>query len=112
MTVHRPTIVVSTLVLALTIAACGDDKPKSSSATPPSQASTAAPPMAPPVSAPPATPTPPPVTGAVDPASTARDSAATDPKGALTKEEESKRMPEAGQANNHSSPALDTSTKK
>jgi len=43
---------------------------------------------------------------------TAVDSKATDPKGDLTKQEESKGMPEAQQANNHSSPALDTEPKK
>ena len=40
---------------------------------------------------------------------TARDSAANNPRdGSLTKSEESNQMPKAGQANNHSSPALDT----
>jgi hypothetical protein len=39
----------------------------------------------------------------------ARDSTANNPRaGSLTKSEESSQMPKAGQANNHSSPALDT----
>ena len=33
--------------------------------------------------------------------------AANDPKGTLSKDEQSKSMPMAGQANNHSSPSLD-----
>lgn len=49
---------------------------------------------------------------AAKPADGAVDSKATDPKGDLTKQEESKGMPEAQQANNHSSPALDTEPKK
>ena len=40
---------------------------------------------------------------------TAQDTAANNPRsGALTKEEESTQMPKAGQANNHSSTALET----
>ena len=38
-----------------------------------------------------------------------RDSKASDPKGDLTSREESTAMPKPGQANNHSSPALDSS---
>ena len=38
-----------------------------------------------------------------------RDSAATNPKGDLTSREESTAMPKPGQANNHSSTALDSS---
>ncbi len=37
----------------------------------------------------------------------ARDSAATKPLAPMTKREESASMPEAGQANNHSSPSLE-----
>jgi hypothetical protein len=40
------------------------------------------------------------------------DAKETAPKGELTKQEESKSMPEALQGNNHSSPALDTEPKK
>jgi hypothetical protein len=46
------------------------------------------------------------------PAAGASDGKETDPKGQLTKKEESQSMPEAQQANNHSSPALDTEAKK
>lgn len=45
-------------------------------------------------------------------AATAVDSPATDPKGTLTKEEETKSMPEALHGNNHSSTALDSSPQK
>ncbi len=38
-----------------------------------------------------------------------RDSKASNPKGDLTSQEESTAMPKAGQANNHSSPSLDSS---
>jgi len=38
---------------------------------------------------------------------TGRDTQANDPKGDLTAEQESKEMPKANQANNHSSTALD-----
>lgn len=56
------------------------------------------------------TPVPPlPLPPAVAPnaADTARDSPATRPMGNLDGKEESKSMPMAGQANNHSSPALE-----
>ena len=44
---------------------------------------------------------------------TARDTAANAPRtGTLTKGEESAQMPKAGQANNHSSPALETDSGK
>ena len=60
-------------------------------------------------SAPPfiAVPPPSPVVAGVAPTDTARDTAANDPKGTLSKDEQSKSMPMAGQANNHSSPSLD-----
>ena len=46
------------------------------------------------------------------PTGTAIDSPATDPKGTLTKEEETKAMPMAGHGNNHSSPSLESSPQK
>ena len=47
-------------------------------------------------------------TGAVRTPGTGTDTSANSPRhGTLTKEEESKQMPKAGQANNHSSPALE-----
>ena len=42
-------------------------------------------------------------------AATAIDSAATDPKGTLTKAEEANSMPMAAHGNNHSSPSLESS---
>ncbi len=62
-----------------------------------------------PASAPtPALPTPatPAAAGPTD-AATARDTKANDPAGPLSKQEESTAMPMAGQANNHSSPAVE-----
>jgi hypothetical protein len=47
-----------------------------------------------------------------DDAATAKDSAATDPKGELSKSEESKSMPMAGHGNNHASPALESAPKQ
>ena len=48
-------------------------------------------------------------TGSAPTSGTARDTAANAPRtGTLTKEEESAQMPKAGQANNHSSTALET----
>ncbi|MCC7326151.1 MAG: hypothetical protein IT521_05035 [Burkholderiales bacterium] len=111
MSFNRTIALVSALGLALSVTACGDGKSTASNATPASQP-TASAPMPPPASSPPPTPVPPPTSGATDPATTAQDSAATDPKGTMTKEEESKQMPQAGQANNHSSPALDSTAKK
>jgi hypothetical protein len=43
---------------------------------------------------------------------TAVDAKETSPRGELTKQEESKGMPEALQTNNHSSPALDVQPAK
>jgi hypothetical protein len=43
---------------------------------------------------------------------TAVDSKSTDPKGNLTKQQEDQAMPRPNQANNHSSPALDTDASK
>lgn len=87
---------------------------------PPTQAGTTA--TAPSVGTPPpvaAVPTPPPQvindatsgSAKASPAETAKDSPATDPKGTLSAQEESKSMPMAGHGNNHSSPALGTDAK-
>ncbi len=48
-----------------------------------------------------------PAPNAVGGAPTATDSAATDPKGNMSKAQESNSMPMSGQAGSHSSPALD-----
>lgn len=71
-------------------------------------------PVPPPVaSAPvvPAVPTPPPIAGGAAPSETAKDSASTGPMEKLSKDEESKSMPMAGQGNNHSSPSLEPAKK-
>ena len=88
------------------IVGCGESKspttPTTPVATAPTPPATTPPPVVPP---PPAQPT------ADDGSGTAKDTAATDPKGTLTKSEESKAMPEAGHGNNHSSPSLETNSK-
>ncbi len=92
------------IATAVALVSCGDKpsplpqtnvSPPVSSAPPPPAAST-----------PPAIPTPP-ATG-TNPAETARDAAATNPRGPMSKEQESKSMPMAGQVNNESSTALDS----
>ena len=94
------------IAAAAVLVACGDK------ASPPPQTnvsptvSGAVPPPA--ASTPPAIPTPPSTAPATNPAATAKDSAATNPKEEMSKEQESKSMPMAGQANNHSSTALDS----
>jgi hypothetical protein len=105
---NRLSPTIAALVAVLALAACGEQTP------PPPTNTSALPatPPAPPVVAAPTLPTPPLPSAGVDPAVTAKDSAATDPKGTLTKEEESKSMPEALQGNNHSSSALDPPAKK
>jgi hypothetical protein len=45
-------------------------------------------------------------------AGTAVDSKSNNPRGDLTKQQEGEAMPRANQANNHSSPALDTEPSK
>ncbi|MEO8507570.1 MAG: hypothetical protein ABI593_08075 [Betaproteobacteria bacterium] len=106
---NRSSLTIAALAAVLVLAACGDKTPQA----PASTSSLPATPPAPPAVAAPTLPTPPlPTTSGVDPAVTAKDSATTDPKGTLTKEEESKSMPEALQGNNHSSPALDPPAKK
>lgn len=97
----------------LLLAGCSDPP----APTAPSSASSAVDttPSAPP--SPPATtpaavlPPPPAAPAAGDAAASAIDSPATDPKGTLSKAEESKSMPMAGHGNNHSSPSLDTAPK-
>ena len=98
------------LMIAITAAAalvaCGD-KPSLSPQTNVSPPVSSAPP-ADTLSTPPAIPTLPPTGTAPNLAETARDSAATNPKEAMSKEQESKSMPRAGQAGSHSSTALDS----
>jgi hypothetical protein len=86
------------IVTAAALISCGDK------ASPPPQTN-----LSPPVSStPPAITTPPPTATGTNPAETARDSAATNPKETMSKEQESKSMPVAGQAGSHSSTALDS----
>ena len=98
---------------ALLVAACAAILSGCNESPPPTQAGSTATTTAvgtpPPVAA---VPTPPPPSGATSPAETAKDSPATDPKGTLSTQEESKSMPMAGHGNNHSSPALGTDSKK
>jgi len=97
---NRPLACLAVLLMASVVAGCNEaSKPA---------------PVPPPVaSAPvvPAVPTPPPTSTGAAPSETAKDSKSTGPMEKLTKEEESKSMPMAGQGNNHSSPALETAKK-
>ncbi len=95
---HRSALALAVILGALAASGC-DEAPRSAGTDAPPAASVPPP-------APPATQPPPPPSGGVNPAETARDSAATDPMGTLSKAEESKSMPMAGHGNNHSSPAL------
>lgn len=107
----RPfTSTAAALACLALLAACGEPSQPSASSPPP--ATSAAAPSPPATSAPAVPPPPLPAPSAGDSAVTAKDSAATDPKGTLSKQEESKSMPMAGHGNNHSSPALEPAPKK
>ncbi|MFO1324482.1 MAG: hypothetical protein U1F15_10485 [Burkholderiales bacterium] len=93
----RPLIPLFAIAAAAALVACGD-KP-----SPPMQTN-----VSPAVSTPPAVLTPPPTAAGTNPAETAKDTAATNPKGAMSDAQESKSMPMSGQAGSHSSMALDT----
>jgi uncharacterized lipoprotein YajG len=96
----RPIACVITFAAASLLAGC-NDAPKAAAVPPPvASAPTVAAVPIPPLSA----------TGAAT-SETAKDTAANTPMGTLTKEEASKSMPMAGQANNHSSPSLDAAKK-
>lgn len=103
---YRITPIFVALAGAGLLAACNEPAPPATAPAAPPPVSSA-PPVAP-------APVPPPseLPRGADSASTAKDSAATDPKGALTKEEESKSMPMAAHGNNHSSPSLEPGPKK
>ena len=111
--------IVLTLSAAVILGACSDHKSTTVAAAPepvaaqPSKPATEAPPVAlPPLpavtekdtaaTAASEAPTP------VGSAPAAVDSPATNPKGTLTKAEESNSMPQAAHGNNHSSPSLDS----
>ena len=97
---NRSIAIVTALVLASFVAGCNE-------------ASKPAPVPPPAASAPtvPAVTTPPPIATGTSPTETAKDSASTGPMEKLSKDEESKSMPMAGQGNNHSSPSLETARK-
>jgi hypothetical protein len=95
---HLPILLISAAFVA---AACNprDDRPAPTPPVPSDPAGTPAPSTSVPKLPDPKAPDGPP----------GRDSKASDPKGDLTSREESTAMPKPGQANNHSSPALDSS---
>ncbi|MEP7330104.1 MAG: hypothetical protein ABI777_12900 [Betaproteobacteria bacterium] len=105
----RTNAVIIVLAFVGVVAGC-NETPTAKPVSPPG-ASVAVPPPA--ASAPPfvAVPIPAPTAGSAAASETAKDTAANNPKGTLSKEEESKSMPMAGQANNHSSPSLDAAKK-
>jgi hypothetical protein len=117
--------IVLALSAAAILGACSDHKPTNMAAVSTPELLPAQP--APPAVEVPAVPLPPlPAVNASDPdaapvpsaptpvetvaAPLAIDSPETDPKGALTKAEEAVSMPMAGHGNNHSSPALGSSS--
>jgi hypothetical protein len=107
---HRSWI-SSAVALGCVAALTACSEPTAPTASVPSSSTAAAP--SPPAVEAPAVPTPPPAAPtAGDAAGAAKDSAATDPKGTLNKEEESKSMPMAGHGNNHSSPSLEPPKKQ
>ena len=96
-------IVVTAVFCAFALGACNK------APTPPPDAPTVSPPAVEPTvpPAPPATSS----TG-TDTSATAGDSRATNPMGTLSKGEESKSMPMAGQAGSESSPSVEQGSKK
>jgi hypothetical protein len=102
----RPIHLLIAIAPTVVLVACGD-KPAPPPQTNVSPAVASTPPSSP-ASTTPAIPTPPPTAAGTNPAETAKDSAATNPKGTMSKEQESKSMPVAGQAGSHSSTALDS----
>jgi hypothetical protein len=111
--VSRCALLGSTIALSAVCLLAGCDRPRESSPAPSPQPQTTSAMKADVVEAPNEAPTSPgkPDTSAGKPDDAARDRGRqeADAKGALSKEEESKAMPLAGQVNNHSSSA-DTAT--
>lgn len=97
----KPSLPLLLLAATFAITACspGDERPAPRPPAPSDPAATPGPSTAAPKLPEPKAPDGPPQ----------RDSAATNPKGDLTSREESTAMPKPGQANNHSSTALDSS---
>ena len=96
------------IVFAASLLVGCNDAPKQAKVTPPSAS---APPSAASAPSVPAVPIPPLPTVDAAPSETAKDTAANTPMEKLSKEEEAKSMPMAGQGNNHSSPSLDAGKK-
>ena len=91
------------LACASLLSACNEPPAPETQSTPPP----------PPISRAPEVALPAPVGPAsADAAKTARDSPDTDPKGTLSKQEETLSMPMAGHGNNHSSPSLEPPAKR
>lgn len=103
----RRVVCVIAFAAASLLAGC-NDAPKVAVVPPPAASAPSPAASAPSV---PAVPIPPLPTSGAAPSETAKDTAANTPMGTLTKDEEAKSMPMAGQANNHSSPSLDTTKK-
>lgn len=97
---NRPLTCIAALLLAGAAAGCNDASKPAPVALPAASAPVVA-----------AVPTPPPIATGTSPAETAKDSASTGPMEKLSKDEESKSMPMAGQGNNHSSPSLEPAKK-
>lgn len=103
----KPTLALLLAALVLGAGGCSERSETSASAGPTAQSAPA------PGTAAEKDPAPTPSTHAGAPApeapatATAKDTPANNPQGDLTKAEENTAMPKAGQANNHSSPALD-----
>jgi hypothetical protein len=102
----RPLHVLIAVATTAALVACGDkpSPPPQTNVSPP--VSSARPPPA--TSTPPAIPTPPQTATGTNPVETAGDSAATNPREKMSKEQESKSMPMSGQAGSESSTVLDT----
>ena len=101
----RPLHLLIAITAATALVACGDkpSSPPQTNVSPP--ASSTPPPLA--AGTPPALSTLPSMGAGANPAETARDSAATNPREKMSKEQESKSMPMSGQAGSQSSTALD-----
>ena len=102
----RPLHLLIAIAVAAALAACGDKPSPPPQSTVSPLVSSAPPPPA--AGTPPAISTPPSLGTGMNPAETARDSAATNPKEPMSKAQESKSMPMSGQAGSHSSTALDS----
>ena len=102
----RPLHLLIAIAAGAALVACGDkpSPPMQTNVLPP--VSRAPPPPA--AGTPPAITTPPSMATGTSRVETAKDSAATNPKGPMSADQESKSMPMSGQAGSHSSTALDT----